>query len=904
MFGSGQEYLNSLKKGLDVPNIHQNKTNRLLNNTQIKSSKSILNNNQIKTLNTKNSSADYLIEYFEGIMLNYISLVEEQGKRMDELKNLILSHKKDEFKGGKNSYLDNDPEYKNYTDDATKTDIDIIKFINIYWSFITIEIHIDYQKEYYINIKHRYATEGKDNNLIENNKIDLIIDLQHNAIIDKANRLRNDDISINTINITYILETITKKLMEYEYNDCPVVLKIIDKTQEKPIKNTNDEETCIKSVISLLIMILTLKNNVSKDVYKKYNTTFLLSGICKNQLLKKFKDDDYNNSLRLFSGNNKNILTYIEKNHMMYYIGDCALNSLMSVKNADIRELFVDKISYGVKDKKLDYNNDSKYYIEKINNVLSQMKGYQLEDFDFINSITKYVNEYNDFITYLNNNYASLKQGLKDNINNITLPQDCKDSFDKLHDYYLKFVNVLRNNLFDYNLMTSEAREICKEATDNIKRVNKLIESKKLYKNTLGIRIFISILDKYMKYENSFCIFYINLLISLLLIKYKIEYLFDEDTMNILKHTDNKINIIQCFKNISNNRNEIGEILPVYQPGYGNDKYIFIRANLKDEPHAVFLIVDIGSPNKKMYLYDLNRLYLVCSEDFYEFDYYELILSNIYVYELNNSYRWIRHEMKNYEPHYMNHIMIYFKNIEDLTDNCSDSLLFENIIKDNLNLNNINIYNDRGNLDFTKLVTLNDDDYNENNFNFISYNIKRQLFNKLINYSNIINNTDVNVCFSNAVNFISKFVQENIVDKESCSIGKLLFKFIECLIKAKWVFDNRAFLPINLNKEYYKIKDYFDDTYHLINTQKFVNYLGFTDNLNNYHVNYNKIIVEILDTLTFTHPSKDKIVRGGYSNINYNNIIKRVLIILLIIVIIIIIVLIVLFIINKYNIPK
>ena len=40
------------------------------------------------------------------------------------------------------------------------------------------------------------------------------------------------------------------------------------------------------------------------------------------------------------------------------------------------------------------------------------------------------------------------------------------------------------------------------------------------------------------------------------------------------------------------------------------------------------------------------------------------------------------------------------------------------------------------------------------------------------------------------------------------------------------------------------------------------------------------------------------------NNINYNNIIKRVLIILLVIVIIIIIVLIVLFIINKYNVPK
>ena len=51
------------------------------------------------------------------MILNYINLAEERGEKMDELKNLILSHKKEGFKGGKNSYLDNNSEYKNYTDD-------------------------------------------------------------------------------------------------------------------------------------------------------------------------------------------------------------------------------------------------------------------------------------------------------------------------------------------------------------------------------------------------------------------------------------------------------------------------------------------------------------------------------------------------------------------------------------------------------------------------------------------------------------------------------------------------------------------------------------------------------------------------------------------------------------------
>lgn len=47
------------------------------NKIQIQS-KSLLNENQ--TFNIKDQSANYLIEYFEGIILNYISLYERQGK--------------------------------------------------------------------------------------------------------------------------------------------------------------------------------------------------------------------------------------------------------------------------------------------------------------------------------------------------------------------------------------------------------------------------------------------------------------------------------------------------------------------------------------------------------------------------------------------------------------------------------------------------------------------------------------------------------------------------------------------------------------------------------------------------------------------------------------------------------
>ena len=165
---------------------------------------------------------------------------------------------------------------------------------------------------------------------------------------------------------------------------------------------------------------------------------------------------------------------------------------------------------------------------------------------------------------------------------------------------------------------------------------------------------------------------------------------------------------------------------------------------------------------------------------------------------------------------------------------------------------------------------------------------------------------DIN--FLNAVKYISIFVQDNIIKKESCGTKKLLFKFIECLIGAKWIFNGYDIKTINLDDEYKNIKNYFDniskkyfdDIYHLADIQTFINYLGFKDNKDLY-INYNNKIANILNILIYKFKNAE-IVKGGYSNINYNDsIIKKILIILLVIVIIIIIVLIVLYIINKYN---
>ena len=81
MYGSGEDYLTNLRKRDDTLDIYQ-----IRNKTK---NESLMNDNQVKTLKSKNQSADYLIEYFEGIILNYISLAEEKNERLDEIKNLI-----------------------------------------------------------------------------------------------------------------------------------------------------------------------------------------------------------------------------------------------------------------------------------------------------------------------------------------------------------------------------------------------------------------------------------------------------------------------------------------------------------------------------------------------------------------------------------------------------------------------------------------------------------------------------------------------------------------------------------------------------------------------------------------------------------------------------------------------
>ena len=598
--------------------------------------------------------------------------------------------------------------------------------MNIIGGQIDINVYVDYQKEYYINIKH---------NAIGLNNIDLIIDLQHNAIIDKENKLRNDDICTNTKNITYILETITPILIKYNHDSSTLVsLSIYDNSSHSTILDSlNVGGTYIKGIISLLIMILTIKYDVSKDVYKKYNITFLLSGICKYQLLQNLPVMDYYYCFRLFGGNNQHILTYREKDNKIHHGGDCALNSLMCVKNEDIRKLFVDKISYSQKNKPL-IVNDGNNYIAEINNILNQMDSYQLNEFNLIGSIKNYINEYSDFIySLISNDYSLFKNAILNN-NYTTLPQEYKKYFTKLYNHYLKFAHVLRNNLLDYNLNDNEADEMCDNITRDIIDVSNLLQSEVQsgnYDYTAGAQKFITIIDRHIKYKNSFYIFYINLLISLLLIQHKIDYLFDEDIINVLKHSDDKINIIKCFRNVEHNRNELGGIIPTYQQGYGNDKYIFKYASLLGVPHAVIYIIDVSTPTKKIYLYDLNYLDMCYCEDFKQSNYKESLVYHPGYYSFDdNPRRWIKNKM-NIENYYSSNIITWIFKFDRIDDFNAFNYYFKKDIIDSLSLHKNPVFRNDGYLDFVKLLTLNDADYNKDNFNY-EYYIKKQIFDELV----------------------------------------------------------------------------------------------------------------------------------------------------------------------------
>ena len=877
MYGSGQEYLSNLRK-IEKSNTHQ---------TKIKTkSDIILNDAQTKPLNVEIQSADYLVEYFEGMILKYINIHESQGKSMDTLKEFIINHDKNtKLKGGcgNNEYIKNHKIYKNFDKDSVIKKEEMIQFDNEYWDIMKIKVKVIYKNKYYIHIKHE-----KDGH----NKIDLKIDLQHNAIIDKNLRSYNDYICVNTNNINHILENIIKKLINCFYiNDFQLIeLYMYGKNNEVIHKfdQSYGDSNMLKSIVSLLIMILTLRNNTNENIYKSYNTTLLLSAIYKNLIIPDEDDECFD----VFAVNNNFFLTYLEEKNSMCFEGDCVLNSLMTVKNVDLRELFVDKISFSQNKFVNKEKRDSGYYINKIDKILKELSiitGYN----KYINKIQSYVKNYNVFINFINNEYLNFKNAVngKEYIN---LGSAYKFKFVAMYNHLKKFINIIKNNLLDYNLEDNEIKEIFDNLDiSNMVKNYKDEEETKIY--TLALKEFIKLMDIIIKYKNkdSFNIFYINLLISLLLIKYKINYLFDNNIIKILKCSENKANVIKCFRNVEHNKNELGLFFPMYQKGDNEeeDKYLFKYTYLKELQHAIVFIININKNERRTYIYDINESVMYGTDYLdkqHTYDYTDdQSLQEYHVYNYNK--RWILNKYTLYihKCYNENEISIELENIS--TKN--------NVVK---SLNSL-VFDNNGIFDFNTLFNLAYKDYSDNNFNHIYHEYKIKIFEELLNYCNgqikiLKNNQD----YLNLMKLIIEHV--NIIigndNDNDNDIKNLLFKFVDCLIECKLKVQFGNNIQINLNNEYNNIVKCFNDTYNL-DTTAFITYLDFKKYKKPFCI-INKYITNVLDKLMFKY-NKVNIVKGGYANINYNSIIKNILIILLIIVIIIIVVLIVLFIINKYN---
>src|SRR5574344_2346891 len=195
----------SFENGFNEQNIYktmiETKNNNLLNDEQIKTNSLF---NETKILNNNNQNTNCLIEYFEGMMMNYISLYENRGENMDKLKSLILN----------NDNNDNNIKIKGSGSDSNITkptnNVDIYNYLN----FID-----NYEKRIYVRlIKKIFNGEeyivdifcvNEENNQIRD--VSFQISLTLNRIRDEICKC-NDYIYGNNYKITLILEKLLDKL--------------------------------------------------------------------------------------------------------------------------------------------------------------------------------------------------------------------------------------------------------------------------------------------------------------------------------------------------------------------------------------------------------------------------------------------------------------------------------------------------------------------------------------------------------------------------------------------------------------------------------------------------------------------------------------------------------------------
>ena len=901
MLGKGQENLFRKKDKESLYPLDNSFIKKPISKSEVKSiSKSEINIKNINSKVNQNSytDADSLVEYFHGMILNYINLEEENNEKINDetiqLKNMIINYKK---RKNNNSKINGGEYYMNnyYIEDNNSINIHYEKGNNI---DIIYNKYIDNTGESIHNITICYSKKiGVNNNIISI----LIINLNNGKICDDINKIYNN-VYASSKNINALINIIIEKLITLPYENNINIHENYDKLEY--IERKHNKNYLYNSVLSLLIIILSFRNNMDKGIYKKYNYTRFLKDMYESYL----NPDSYK-----FLNNSHILLTYDIYTTNLYnaFNGDCALNTITCVKYKKLHELLIEKINIINGNIPINYNSIN--YRNYINNALTL---YNNEFYK--NLILKYIDGYTEFIKNIDNyiNYT--------NNNPQNIPYYYNDSYSKamvtICDECIMYNSAIISSLIDYGKTNELETYITIDVSDSKDIIDKVIEYKEYFKNTViprdieefkeNIRQINCLLNFYKNVINKYNIniFYINTLISLYLIYYKVDYLFDEKILKFYNHHNNRKNAINRFCNVSDNIHDIDLIRYNY---YDDDKFInyfadnneYFFSSLNTLNHAIILILAINPNNfsKKYYICDLNNLNFIIFNS-----------TNIDITDSirdGNGYFYYNFGTKRYTYRY--YIMTKNKYYDD----------------NKLPYNHPNICTNIAILDKS-------DKYYANfcgcriveNYNIINY-INKFLNNNYDNFYRLfmlidMNNEDKYDIFKNLNKNLNKYVKkeilkeltfieyDNIVNTEECIIDNLLYYLIDLLynhflnnnrifpnlnINSNFILNNNDLNTIKLNNFNYMITNKYDD----INIDMLDIYFSAQE-----HQNYYNKLKEILYNFS-ANLRVNGLFFGGKLlenyKYNYNLIIKKVLIILLVIVIIIIVVLIVLFIINKYK---
>ena len=975
-----------LGKGINNGFIRNNyKDLNFQDNYLIKQKEIIENQPLTKNINNKSyTDADSLVEYFHGMLLNYINIKKSKGKLSDQsikLINIINDYNKQKLS---NKIKINGGYFDNYQDDKNIDVTGQYKFYN--------NIKVDYIYQYdknclvhniniYSNIDETNVSlsdfsdimeienteedENTDDMEIENTEEDenteeiedtedmeienennnkafnLVIDFVNGMIYETNQKIKTRNVYNSSTNIDYLLEKIIEKMIYILYNK-----EYKWSSSEKYNKeefNVEDNESLYQSVLSLLIILLSFRKNMSKKIYAKYNYERFLMDIDKN-----IREKSY-----LFNNNDNIILTYAiindeqETKCQFSFDGDCALNTLMCVKKEDLQKMLIIKKEIiengdylgdeGDKgDKRIDY-------IKIIQKIIDKF------DCRIKNNIKKYITYYATFI----DNFINYQDWLKyKDINNIDINKLINNL--KLFNDYKFAINSI---LMDYNLdeyLIKNITDVNKEK--NNEKINQIIENNYVYyNNNLTKTDLIEIKKIYEEYHDIITnnnintdLFYVNMIISLLLIYYKVDYLFDEKILEIFKDDDIKKYAIRRFSNIATHQNELDRIRFNCKT-HNNHDYLFKYATLPE--HAVLLIIDVDTndlKNKKYSICDLNDLNFAVLGDTLNTGETKKEKEKKEIYynfgKTRFTYGYYYYLAIIYHAHKLKGTLMTYEELYDMYDKERNkeneieeaqkiSVTHDHYychLEDNENINSsiepfgyslIGICKSDKFIDFINTTDKNNYIFYRDTHKEIYYHFKKSFFDGLKEKYN--NNPREEKLVDN--------IEKYIIDEKKCTTDNFLYYLIkelhdfiysDFIDRINIIFNRGQITQIEKSEEINEIENqinilekiseidiakFYNDIikdYDDIDTNKVKIYLALLNNEENDEI-YN-YITQTLIKYSYGIKYYNKLFNGGellkINNLSHNNsIIKKILIILLVIVIIIIVVLIVLYIINKYK---